>query len=36
VTWLSPAITGTKDRAARNQETMAVILERLAAAAEQT
>jgi hypothetical protein len=35
VTWLSPAITGTRDRAARNRETMAVTLERLAAAAQQ-
>jgi uncharacterized protein YndB with AHSA1/START domain len=35
VTWLSPVITGTKDRAARNQETMTVTLDRLAAALEQ-
>jgi uncharacterized protein YndB with AHSA1/START domain len=35
VTWLSPTITGTKDRARRNQETMIVTLERLAAAVEQ-
>lgn len=33
VTWLSPMITGTRDRATRNRETMAVTLERLAAAA---
>ncbi len=31
---LSPLATGTKDRAARNRETMAKTLERLAAAAE--
>jgi uncharacterized protein YndB with AHSA1/START domain len=36
VTWLSPAITGTKDRARRNQETMTVTLQRLAAALEMT
>lgn len=35
VTWLSPAITGTKDRARRNEETMTATLERLAACAEQ-
>lgn len=34
VRWLSPAITGTKDRARRNQETMTVTLDRLAAAAQ--
>ncbi|MFZ2012633.1 MAG: SRPBCC family protein [Nocardioides sp.] len=34
VTWLAPAITGTTDRASRNQETMTVTLDRLAAAAE--
>lgn len=34
VTWLSLVITGTKDRAKRNQETMTVTLERLAAALE--
>jgi hypothetical protein len=34
VTWLSPAITGTKNRAQRNAETMTVTLERLAACAE--
>lgn len=33
VTWLSPMITGTRDRARRNAETMTVTLERLAAAA---
>jgi uncharacterized protein YndB with AHSA1/START domain len=36
VTWISPAITGTKDRAKRNQETMTVTLQRLAAALETT
>jgi len=36
VTWMSPVITWTKDRARRNQETMTVTLERLAAAAEKT
>jgi uncharacterized protein YndB with AHSA1/START domain len=36
VTWLSPVITGTKDRAKRNQETMTVTLQRLAAALETT
>jgi len=36
VTWISPAITGTKDRARRNQETMTVTLQRLAAALEKT
>jgi hypothetical protein len=30
LTWISPAITGTKDRAKRNQETMTVTLQRLA------
>jgi hypothetical protein len=34
VTWLSPVITATEDRAKRNQETMTVTLERLAAALE--
>ena len=34
VTWLSPAVTGTRDRVRRNQETMTVTLDRLAAAAE--
>ena len=34
VTWVSPAVTGTRDRAARNRETMTVTLDRLAAAAE--
>ncbi len=34
VRWLSPAVTGTKDRARRNQETMTVTLDRLATAAE--
>jgi hypothetical protein len=34
VTWLSPFITGTSDRARRNEETMAVTLDRLAASAE--
>jgi Polyketide cyclase / dehydrase and lipid transport len=33
-TWLSPVITGTKDRATRNQETMTVTLQRLATALE--
>lgn len=33
---LSPLITGTKDRAKRNQETMTVTLERLATALEKT
>lgn len=32
VTWLSPLITGTKDRARRNEETMTVTLDRIAAA----
>jgi uncharacterized protein YndB with AHSA1/START domain len=36
VTWISPVITGTKDRAKRNQETMTVTLERLAAALEKS
>lgn len=36
VTWLSPLITGTKDRAKRNQETMTETLQRLATAAEGT
>jgi hypothetical protein len=36
MTWMSPAITGTKDRAERNQETMTVTLPRLAAALETT
>ena len=34
VTWLSPFITGTKDRARRNEETMTVTLDRLAASAQ--
>jgi len=34
--WISPVITGTKDRAKRNQETMTVTLQRLAAALETT
>ena len=34
IKWLSPLVTGTKDRAARNRETMAQTLERLAATAE--
>ena len=33
---LSPLITGTKDRAKRNQETMVATLERLATAVEGT
>jgi ligand-binding SRPBCC domain-containing protein len=36
VTWISPLITGTKNRAKRNQETMTETLQRLAAAAEKT
>jgi hypothetical protein len=36
VTWISPVITGTKDRARRNQETMTLTVERLAAALEKT
>ena len=36
MTWVSPVITGTKDRARRNQETMTVTLERLATALENT
>lgn len=36
VTWLSPLITGTKDRAKRNQETMMATLQRLATAVEAT
>ena len=35
VTWLSPTITGTRDRARRNRETMAVTLDRLAAASQE-
>ncbi len=34
VTWLSPFITGTRDRARRNEETMTVTLDRLAASAQ--
>jgi uncharacterized protein YndB with AHSA1/START domain len=34
--WISPLITGTKDRASRNQQTMTVTLERLASALEKT
>lgn len=34
VTWLSPFITGTKDRARRNEETMTVTIDRLAASAQ--
>lgn len=34
MTWLSPMITGTKDRAKRNQETITVTLQRLTAALE--
>jgi hypothetical protein len=34
--FMSPTITGTKDRAKRNQETMTVTLQRLAAALETT
>jgi uncharacterized protein YndB with AHSA1/START domain len=36
MTWISPVITGTKDRAGRNHETMTVTLQRLAAALEKT
>lgn len=36
MTRMSPVITGTKDRARRNQETMTVTLERLATALENT
>ena len=36
MTWISPVITGTKDRARRNHETMTVTLQRLAAALENT
>jgi hypothetical protein len=36
MTWMSPVITGTKDRARRNQETMTMTLQRLAAALEKT
>jgi len=36
MTWISPVITGTKDRAKRNQETMTATLQRLAAALETT
>lgn len=36
VTWLSPVITGTKDRARRNEETMTVTLDRLAASVHRT
>jgi uncharacterized protein YndB with AHSA1/START domain len=34
--WMSPVITGTKDRAKRNRETMTVTLQRLAAGLETT
>jgi hypothetical protein len=34
LTFLSPMITGTKDRARRNQQTMTITLNRLAAAAQ--
>jgi len=34
MTWISPVITGTKNRAGRNQETMAITLQRLASALE--
>jgi len=34
VTWLSPVITGTRDRARRNEETMTVTLDRLAITAQ--
>jgi ligand-binding SRPBCC domain-containing protein len=34
VTWLSPVVTGTRDRAQRNEQTMTVTLERLAVCAE--
>jgi hypothetical protein len=34
MTWISPVITGTKNRAGRNQETMTITLQRLAAALE--
>jgi hypothetical protein len=34
VTWLAPVVTGTRDRARRNEETMTVTLDRLAARAE--
>lgn len=34
VTLLSPAITGTRDRARRNEQTMTVTLDRLAASAQ--
>lgn len=34
ITWLSPLVSGTKDRAERNRETMTETLSRLAAAAE--
>jgi uncharacterized protein YndB with AHSA1/START domain len=34
MTWMSPVITGTKNRAGRNQETMTITLQRLAAALE--
>jgi hypothetical protein len=36
LTWISPLITGTKDRAKRDQETMTMTLERLATALEKT
>jgi len=36
MTWISPVITGTKDRARRNKETMTQTLDRLAAALERT
>jgi uncharacterized protein YndB with AHSA1/START domain len=36
MTWISPVITGTKDRAKRNKETMTLTLDRLAAALETT
>jgi hypothetical protein len=36
VTWISPVITGTKDRARRNKETTTVTLERLVNAVEKS
>ena len=36
MTWISPVITGTKDRAKRNKETMTLTLDRLAAELETT
>ena len=36
MTWISPVITETKDRAKRNKETMTLTLDRIAAKLETT